>query len=119
MPYYIGDVIQDEKKLIARTPEKFRESGIDAQIHARVEGIDPAKGEVALRDGRIFPYDVLVMATGTSAFVPDLPGLDLPGVVSLRNLEDAIAIKEEQIAALKEYKTSLINAAVTGKIKVA
>lgn len=30
MPYYIGDVIQDEKKLIARTPEKFRESGIDA-----------------------------------------------------------------------------------------
>ena len=58
-----------------------------------MEGIDPAKGEVALRDGRIFPYDVLVMATGTSAFVPDLPGLDLPGVVSLRNLEDAIAIK--------------------------
>ena len=93
MPYYIGDVIQDEKKLIARTPEKFRESGIDVQIHARVEGIDPARGEVALQNGRIFPYDVLVMATGTSAFVPDLPGLDLPGVVSLRNLEDAIAIK--------------------------
>jgi len=93
MPYYIGDVIQDEKKLIARTPEKFREGGIDVQIHARVEGIDPARGEVALQDGRIFPYDVLVMATGTSAFVPDLPGLDLPGVVSLRNLEDAISIK--------------------------
>lgn len=34
-------------------------------------------------------------------------------------IEDAVAIKEEQIAALKEYKTSLINAAVTGKIKVA
>jgi type I restriction enzyme S subunit len=36
-----------------------------------------------------------------------------------RKIDDAIAIKEEQIAALKEYKTSLINAAVTGKIKVA
>lgn len=36
-----------------------------------------------------------------------------------RKIEDAIAIKQEQIAALKEYKTSLINAAVTGKIKVA
>lgn len=35
-----------------------------------------------------------------------------------RKIEDAIAIKEDQIAALKEYKTSLINAAVTGKIKV-
>jgi type I restriction enzyme S subunit len=32
---------------------------------------------------------------------------------------NAIAIKEEQIATLKEYKTTLINAAVTGKIKVA
>jgi len=35
------------------------------------------------------------------------------------NFEDAISIKQEQIAALKEYKASLINAAVTGKIKVA
>lgn len=32
--------------------------------------------------------------------------------------DSAIVIKERQIAALKEYKTSLINAAVTGKIKV-
>jgi type I restriction enzyme S subunit len=36
-----------------------------------------------------------------------------------RKIADAIAIKQEQIAALKEYKTSLINVAVTGKIKVA
>lgn len=35
-----------------------------------------------------------------------------------QKIEDGIAIKERQIAALKEYKTSLINAAVTGKIKV-
>lgn len=36
-----------------------------------------------------------------------------------KRIEDAVAIKEEQIDVLKEYKTSLINAAVTGKIKVA
>jgi len=36
-----------------------------------------------------------------------------------KKIEDAISIKEDQITALKEYKTSLINAAVTGKIKVA
>lgn len=36
-----------------------------------------------------------------------------------RKVEDAITIKQEQIATLKEYKTSLINAVVTGKIKVA
>jgi type I restriction enzyme S subunit len=40
-------------------------------------------------------------------------------LVSMKTkIETAIAIKERQIAALKEYKTSLINAAVTGKIKV-
>ena len=33
-------------------------------------------------------------------------------------ISSAITIKEEQIAVLKEYRTSLINAAVTGKIKV-
>lgn len=37
----------------------------------------------------------------------------------LAKSDQGIAVKEEQIAALKEYKTSLINAAVTGKIKVA
>lgn len=36
-----------------------------------------------------------------------------------RKIDRGIAIKESQIAALKEYKTTLINAAVTGKIKVA
>ena len=35
-----------------------------------------------------------------------------------KKIDEGIAIKERQIAALKEYKTSLINAAVTGKIKV-
>lgn len=104
MPYYIGDVIKEEKKLIARTPEKFRESGIDVRIHTRVTGIDPAKGLVELQDQSKVSYDFLVMATGTAALIPDLPGLDLPGVVSLRNLEDAIAIK----ARLKELNAKQV-----------
>ena len=37
---------------------------------------------------------------------------------ALQKTDAAISVKEGQIAALKEYKTSLINAAVTGKIKV-
>ncbi len=90
-PYYIGDLIKDEKKLVARTPEKFREGGIDVQLQAEVININPHLVET--QDGRRFPYDILVMATGTSAIVPEMPGLDLPGVYSLRNLEDAIHIK--------------------------
>jgi CoA-dependent NAD(P)H sulfur oxidoreductase len=90
-PYYIGNIIQDEKKLIARTPERFQKDGIDVHLHAEVAAIDPDVVEV--REGQRFPYDMLVMATGTSAIVPEMPGIDLPGVFSLRNLEDAIHIK--------------------------
>jgi len=92
-PYYIGDIIKDENKLIARTPEKFREGGIDVQLNAEVININLRKNIVEIKDSRQFPYDILVMATGTSAIVPDMPGLDLPGVFSLRNLEDAMHIK--------------------------
>ena len=35
-----------------------------------------------------------------------------------KEIDNAISVKQDQIAALKEYKTSLINAAVTGKIRV-
>jgi len=94
MPYYIGDVIKDQKKLIARTPEKFKEGGIDVEITVRVMSVDTAGGTVELHGGRKLPYDYLVMATGASAFVPEMPGLDLPGVFSLRSLEDAIFIKD-------------------------
>ncbi len=94
MPYYIGDVIKDQKKLIARTPEKFRESGIGVELSARVTGVDTGKNMVELHDGRTLSYDYLVMATGIAAFVPDMPGRDLPGVFFLRNLEDAIVIKK-------------------------
>ena len=92
-PYYIGDIIKDENKLIARTPEKFREGGINVQLNAEVININLRKNIVEIKDSRQFPYDILVMATGTSAIVPDMPGLDLPGVFSLRNLEDAMHIK--------------------------
>jgi CoA-dependent NAD(P)H sulfur oxidoreductase len=90
-PYYIGNIIQDENKLIARTPERFQKDGIDIHLHAEVAAIGPDVVEV--RDGRRFPYDMLVMATGASSIVPEMPGIDLPGVFSLRNLEDAIHIK--------------------------
>ncbi|MDD4356578.1 MAG: FAD-dependent oxidoreductase [Smithellaceae bacterium] len=92
-PYYIGDMIKDANKLIARTPEKFRTGGIDVQLHAEVVNIDTKEAFVEVKDGRRFPYDFLAMATGTSAIVPNIPGIDLPGVFFLRNLEDAILIK--------------------------
>jgi len=93
MPYYIGDVIKEYKRLVIRTPEDFKKTGIDVRIKTRVEGIEPAKGTVRLSDGSALPYDILVMATGAEAVKLGLPGEDLEGVFTLRNLTDALRIK--------------------------
>jgi NADPH-dependent 2,4-dienoyl-CoA reductase/sulfur reductase-like enzyme len=93
MPYYIGDVIKESKKLVIRTPEDFKKTGIDVKIKTRVDGIDPKKGSLSLSDGTSLPYDLLVMATGAEAMRLDIPGRDLDGVYVLRNLTDALKMK--------------------------
>jgi len=94
MPYYIGDVIKDSRKLIARTPEKFEETGIRVRLNTRVEGIEAERGEVLLAKGERLAYDVLVMGTGAEATLPDMPGTRQDGVFTLKNLRDGINIKE-------------------------
>lgn len=93
MPYYIGDVIKSKRRLIARTPEEFKKSGIDVMLRTSVEGIDPAKGIVNISTGRDLPYDALVIATGADAVSPGIPGLDLEGVFHFHNLTDALKLK--------------------------
>ena len=93
MPYYIGDVIKEETRLIARTPEKFRETGVDVLIDSRVEEVDEKAGEVRLADGTRLPYDILVLGTGTTPLMPRIPGEDRKGVFTLKKFTDAVRIK--------------------------
>lgn len=64
----------------------------------RVEQIDRRKKNVSgtTGEGRSFEfaYDYLLIATGTSPIVPDQPGFDLPGVMTVNNLRDARRIKK-------------------------
>ena len=93
MPYYIGDVIQKAEKLIARTPEKFRETGVEVRTDTRVDEVDQKAGEVRLAGGERLPYDVLVLGTGTAPLMPGIPGQELEGVFTLKKFSDAIRIK--------------------------
>ncbi|MCG6535393.1 MAG: FAD-dependent oxidoreductase, partial [Syntrophales bacterium LBB04] len=94
MPYYIGDVIKDERKLTARTPEKFRESGIEVIVNTRVEQIDPVGQVIRLGGGASLPYDFLALGTGTTPLLPGIPGEDMEGVFILKRLSDALRIKD-------------------------
>ncbi|MDE0572824.1 nitrite reductase large subunit NirB [Demequina sp. B12] len=72
----------------------WNDSGVTLVRDARVARIDRAARAVTTDAGESFPYDQLVLATGSSAWAPPLPGLDLPGVFMYRTLDDVAALQE-------------------------
>ena len=100
LPYYVGGQIAEREKLLVTTPERLRSRfNLDVRTRSSVETIDRNKKVVRVRDlasGREYeePYDKLILATGAAPFRPTIPGIDLPGVFTLRNLQDTDAMKE-------------------------
>ncbi len=99
LPYYLGGQIADRGKLLIVTPQRLRERfRLDVRTQTEVESIDRAGKCVVARDlttGRVYRegYDKLILAPGAEPARPPIPGADLPGVFSLRNLHDADRIK--------------------------
>jgi len=98
MPYNIADPERGIDDLIVRHPQVFREKqGIDLRNGHRVESIEPAQKTVrgTIFEGETFEmdYDELLIATGASPIIPNLPGFDLPGVMGLKSLDDGRKIK--------------------------
>ncbi len=99
LPYYIGEVIADRDKLLVVTPEKLKAlMNIDSRVLNEVVSIDRKKKSVTVRNletGETYEetYDKLVLSPGAGPIVPPLPGVDLPGVFTLRNLPDMDKIK--------------------------
>ena len=99
-PYYIAGWIDDYNKFIARTPEEFRKKmNINVKTSHKVIKINPGNKTLAILDkesGSTFidNYDKLIIATGTTTIEIPVPGTDLPGVFRMKELTDAIALKE-------------------------
>jgi NADPH-dependent 2,4-dienoyl-CoA reductase/sulfur reductase-like enzyme/rhodanese-related sulfurtransferase len=100
MPYYLGGEIADRQKLLIVAPQQLRTRfKLDVRTRTSVESIDRVKKVVRARDlasGREYEesYDKLILAPGAAPLLPDLPGVDLPGVFTLRNLQDTDRIQE-------------------------
>ena len=99
-PYHVAGYIDPLERLVARTPERFAEMGIDVRTRHEVVGIDLDGRSVEVRDidgEHTFstPFDQLLIATGARAVRPPIEGIDLPGVYELRTLDDARALREE------------------------
>jgi len=98
MPYNVADATRDMDDLIVRPAHVFKEKqDIAVRIQHRAEAIDPARKTITGRNAAGEPfqisYDKLLIATGARPIIPDLPGVNSPGAMALKNLEDGRKIK--------------------------
>jgi NADPH-dependent 2,4-dienoyl-CoA reductase/sulfur reductase-like enzyme len=99
LPYYLGGEITERDKLLVVTPERLRTRfKLDVRVRTSVAAIDRSAKKVRVRDlasGREYEesYDKLILAPGAAPIRPPLPGIDLPGIFTLRNLQDMDRIK--------------------------
>ena len=99
LPYYVSGIIANEEDLLLATPEFFKERfNIDVRTGHNVTGIDRANKSVQITrlDGsqEQLSYDHLVLSPGALPLIPPLPGIDLPGIFSLRTVPDSNQIKQ-------------------------
>ena len=99
LPYHVGGVIESEDALLVAKGPLFKDRfGIDLRTGNEAVKIDRERREVEVREvatGRLYrqSYDALVLAPGASPLRPPLPGIDLAGIFTLRNIPDMRQIK--------------------------
>ncbi len=88
--FYAGKTAED---LSMSSATWYEENNIDLHISEMITEIDRKAKTVANHRGIKYEYDYLVLATGSSAFVPPIPGVEKEGVFVYRTIEDLEAIE--------------------------
>jgi len=99
LPYHVGGVIPNEASLLLASPQLFHDRfRIGVQVHHEVVAIHRETKTVTVKNllsGEQFDdtYDSLVLSPGAAPLKPELPGLDLPGVFTVRSIPDTREIR--------------------------
>lgn len=106
--FLMGDVQEEQLFRGMRLPEAAR---ITRRLGVRVTTIDRERREVRDSRGERQAYDRLILATGSSPHVPDVPGIALPGVFRFRDWRDA-----QQLCArrLRSRRTVVLGGGLLG-----
>jgi nitrite reductase (NADH) large subunit len=89
--FFAGKTAED-LSLVA--PGFFARTNLELKLNAKVVAIDRAARKVALASGEVLAYDKLVLATGSSPFVPPVPGRERADCFVYRTIEDLEAMRE-------------------------
>ena len=95
LPYYVGGLIEEREELVVNTPAKFAAlTGVTVYTGREAVALDTQKKEVQAKNlesgvTEVYAYDKLVIATGASAAVPPVAGIDKKGVFKMRTPDDA------------------------------
>jgi len=105
LPYHIGGEIPDRGDLAVQTPDSLRRL-LKLEVLTRTEAtaIDRDARQLRIRDlesgeESSLDYDHLILSPGAAPLRPPLPGIDSPGILTLRNLEDMDRIRDATEAA--------------------
>ena len=94
LPYYIGGAIEERESLVVNTPEKYSSlTGVEVKTEMEAVSVDKDKKVVSFKNGDSVSYDRLIIATGASPIKPEVDGIKLDGVFTLRSVDDAVAIR--------------------------
>lgn len=99
LPYYIGEIIPERDRLFVQTPESFKaQLNIDVRVKTEALRIDPKKKSLVVKDLRTeqeetLTYDYLVLSPGAEPIRPPIPGINSPGIFTLRSVPETDAIK--------------------------
>ncbi|MEN8077915.1 CoA-disulfide reductase [Clostridioides difficile] len=118
LPYYVGGFFDDSREMIARTPEQFKESGVE--IHTKHEVIDVDFSHKKLKVKNLETneileenYDKLMIASGARAIIPPIKNINLENVVTLKSMDDGNKLRD--LMAKDEYKkVAIIGAGFIG-----
>ncbi len=83
-----------ESRLLLRPAAFYAENAVEVRTSTRVVGLSPGDRALTLADGERLRYDRLLLALGSEPIRPAIPGADLPGVETLRTVEDADRIRQ-------------------------
>jgi len=87
----LSPVLSGEKRfadIVIHDEDWYARHDVTLKKGCKAVAIDRAAQTVTGADGSVVLYDKLVIATGSSPFIIPVPGKDLPGVVSYRDLDD-------------------------------